>query len=465
MPMRLRTLLRLAALLVALLLILRIVGRPFASPALGYIAKVTCSQVFVGGLSADAAIAELPKLAVTKAIRTTVDVPARRARATLPLILTREARYHAGLGCTLVPLGADLVTFPELSEAAALSDSLAARPWPEGDQPLATVPASIDMAKLAAALDRAFSEPSSGERNTRAIVVVHQGRIVAERYATGFGPETRFPGWSMTKSVGSALVGTLVRDGALALDQRALFAAWRAPGDRRADITLRHLLWMSDGLDAEESYAPNGGATRLLFGSRDIAATAMANPSAVAPGERWYYSSATSNLLSQLVRDRVGGSLQDYLTFPRRVLFDRIGMRSAVMEPDATGLFVGSSFMYATARDWARFGQFYLQDGVWNGERLLPEGWVAFSRAPAPAAPLGEYGGQWWLNAGPPGDSTRRPFPQVPAELFYASGFEGQTVAVLPSRALVVVRLGLSRPDDAYDLGELLSGVLAAIAP
>ncbi len=462
--MRIRFLLRAAALFVAVLVVLRVVGRPVASPALGYIAKVTCSQVFVGGLSPEAAVAELPKLSVTKVIRTRVDADARRVRASVPLIAARVATYHPGLGCTLVPTEGEPQSFPNMPEVIARSDSANALPWPEGDQPLAQLPAEFDAVRLDSALTRAFREPArGGERNTRAIVVVHRGRIVAERYAEGFGPGNRYPGWSMTKSVGSALVGVLVKEGKLSLDMNGLFAPWRATGDKRAAITLRQMLWMSDGLAADESYEPTGGATKLLFGSRDIGATAMQAGQAKAPGSTWYYSSATSNLISQLVRDSVGGSLEQYLTFPRRVLFDKLGMQSAVMEPDATGLFVASSFMYATARDWARFGQLYLQDGVWNGERILPEGWVEFSRTPAPAAPLGQYGGQWWLNAGAPNDSTKRDFPRLPRELYYASGFEGQTVAVIPSRELVVVRLGLSRPDDAYDVTELIGGVLESI--
>lgn len=460
-----KTLLRvLAILVIALVLVLRFVGGPIASPALGYVAKVTCSQVFVGGLSPEAAVAELPKLSVTKAIRTKVDTEQRQVRATVPLIAARVARYHEGLGCTLVPTDGDPVTFPAMPAVAAATDSATALPWPQGDQPLAQLPEGIDAVRLDSALTRAFREPTSGgERNTRAIVIVHRGRLVAERYAEGFGPGNRYPGWSMTKSVGSALVGVLVKEGKLSLDMNGLFAPWRESADPRASITLRQMLWMSDGLTADESYAPTGGATKLLFGSRDIGGTAMQATQAKAPGSTWYYSSATSNLISQLVRDSVGGSLEQYLTFPRRALFDKLGMRSAVMEPDATGLFVASSFMYATARDWARFGQLYLQDGVWNGERILPEGWVEFSRTPAPAAPLGQYGGQWWLNAGAPNDSTKREFPRLPRELYYASGFEGQTVAVIPSRELVVVRLGLSRPDDAYDLTELIGGVLDAI--
>ena len=450
--------------LVGLFLAVRFAAAPIARPALGYLAKVTCSQVFVGGLSPEAAVAELPDLVVTRAIRTTVDVPSGRVRASIPGVITREAVHHAGLGCTLVPAEGEMVAFPAIPPPPPAAADVAALPWPRGDRVEPQAPVGVDGARLAAALDRAFAEPHPrGRRNTRAVVVAHRGRIIAERYAEGFGPETRFPGWSMTKSVGSALVGVLVAEGKLSLDSASLFPAWRGEEDPRRRITLGQLMWMSDGLAHDESYDPTGGATRLLFGARDIAATAAATPSRSEPGSTWYYASAASNLIAQLVRGAVGGTLTDYLTFPRRVLFDRIGMQSAVMEPDATGLFVTSSFMYATARDWARFGQLYLQDGVWHGERILPAGWVRYSVTPAPAAMVGEYGAQWWLNAGAAKDTAHRPFPKVPREFYRAAGFEGQLVGVVPSAELVVVRLGLSRPDQAFDPGELMADVLAAV--
>jgi hypothetical protein len=442
----------------------RLALAPIARPALGYVAKVTCSQVFVGGLTPEAAIAELPDLAVTKVIRTAVDLPATRVRASIPGMAARVAVHHPGLGCTLVPAGGEIASFPELPSVPPPRPDEAVRAWPQGDVVEPVVPPGVDSAKLSAALDRAFAEPGGGlRRNTRAVVVVHRGRVIAERYAEGFGPATRFPGWSMTKSVGATLAGILAGEGRLSLDSAGLFAAWRGAGDPRGKITLRQLMWMSDGLAHDESYTPRGGATRLLFGAGDIAATAVETPSRSAPGSTWYYASATSNLIAQLVREAVGGSLTDYLTFPRRALFDRIGMRSAVMEPDATGLFVASSFMYATARDWARFGLLYLQDGTCDGERILPEGWVRYSVTAAPAAPVGEYGAQWWLNAGAAKDTSHRPFPAVARDFYRAAGFEGQMVGVVPSKELVVVRLGLSRPDQAFNAGELVADVLVAI--
>jgi CubicO group peptidase (beta-lactamase class C family) len=464
--MRIRLVLRLAALVLSLWLIARVVGAPFARPALGFVAKVTCSQVFVGGLAPAAAIAELPDEPLAKLVRTTVDTSGGRVRASIPGIAVRTARHHPGLGCTLLPLKGELTIFPPQPRTPPLTAAHAQLPWPDGERVLRDIPEELSATQLRSALARAFAEPDrAAARTTRAVIVVYRGQIVAERYAPGFGPETRFPGWSMTKSVGSALVGTLVAQGRLHLDASGLFPEWLGDDDARRVITLRHLLWMSDGLAHDESYTPTGGATRLLFASDDIAATAAATPLRRAPGTVWYYASAASNLAARVMRDSVGGALADYLTYPRRALFDRIGMRSAVMEPDATGLFVASSFMYATARDWARFGLLYLRDGVWDGERILPEGWVRFSATPAPAAPLGEYGAGWWLNAGAADDSTRRPFPRLPRDLYRAAGFEGQTVAIVPSADLVVVRLGLSRPDTAFDLTELMTDVLEALPP
>jgi CubicO group peptidase (beta-lactamase class C family) len=311
------------------------------------------------------------------------------------------------------------------------------------------------------ALEAAFTEPGGDVvRNTRAVVIVHGGRIIAERYAGGVGAATSLPGWSMTKSVNSALVGVLAGAGRLRLDGAALLPEWR--GDGRSEITLEQLLWMSSGLQFDEDYGPRGEATRLLFGAADVAAKSAARPLAHEPGTVWSYSSATSNILARIVRDSAAAGFAEYLMYPRRVLFDRIGMHSAVMEPDAAGTFVASSFMYATARDWARFGLLYLRDGVWDGERVLPEGWVAYSTQPAPAARRGRYGAQWWLNAGEADDASLRPMPRLPRDTYWAAGFEGQYVVVVPSADLVVVRLGLSRPERAWDIGAFMEQVLAA---
>jgi CubicO group peptidase (beta-lactamase class C family) len=221
---------------------------------------------------------------------------------------------------------------------------------------------------------------------------------------------------------------------------------------------------MSSGLDFREIYEPFADATAMLFRSFSTADYAAARPLAFPPGTHWSYSSGDSNILSGLLRQSTPGGDDAYHRLPHE-LFARIGMHSALCETDSAGVFVGSSFCWATARDWARFGLLHAQDGVWLGERVLPAGWVARVTAPARAAPLGCYGAHWWLNAGTPGAPDERPFRTLPPDLFYASGYEGQSVVVLPSHALVVVRLGQSEPEQAFDLEGFLRAVLAAFPP
>lgn len=254
--------------------------------------------------------------------------------------------------------------------------------------PKTELPTGVDKVKLAEAMDKAFSEPDPKKpRRTRAVVVVYDGRIIAERYAPGFSQSTPLLGWSMTKSVTNALIGILVGQGRLLIQEPAPVPEWSGADDPRGAITLDQLLRMSSGLKFIEEYTKNSDATCMLFGTHDTAAYAASQPLETEPDSKWSYSSGTANILSRLVRHTIGGTSADYFAFPRRALFNRIGMRSAIMEPDASGTFVGSSFMYATVRDWARFGLLYLQDGVWEGTQILPEGWVDYSRRPTPKAP------------------------------------------------------------------------------
>ena len=452
---------------------------PVARPALGFVAKVVCSGIFLGGASPDQAISDLPDEPIAQLIRTRVDTATRSVSASLPLVATRQAVYRDGLGCTLLSAADSATTARRASTPAApllepaanrrpLTDGAADRValWPEGervDAAAAAAASGIDAARLRSLIEDSFTEPDPAlPRRTRAIVVVHGGRIVAERYAEGFGPASRFTGWSMTKSVTNALVGILAGRNALDIDADRLRPEWSSPGDPRAAITLHDLLTMSSGLGFDESYAPTGAVPRMLFDSHDAAATAAASPLAHEPGTVWSYSSGTSNIISALVRD-VFTTDEEYLAFPRRSLFDRIGMTTAVLEPDPAGTFVGSSFMYASARDWARFGLLFLRDGTWDGERILPAGWVRYSVTPAPAAPAGQYGAHWWLNAGDPADTTRRTWPDLPRDIYYASGFDGQFLVVVPSHDVVIVRLGVTPDGRAWRLGPFLRDVLEIV--
>ncbi len=428
-----------------------------------YKAKLACSCAYVARRAWPGVLAnELDTLGF---IKVKLDRERRLARASLLGLGIGEevAVYAPGLGCTLAQ-GAD----PAALAARGKRMPPPAPPdprlsWPRGGA-AGPVPAGVDRAGLARALDAAFAEPDPAKpARTRAVVVVFDGAIVAERYAPGFGPDTPQLGWSMAKSVTGALLGVLVGQGKLGLDQPAPLPAWQRPGDPRAAITLRELLRMQSGLAWEEDYSnPWGDVLTMLFVAPGAGSFAAGKPLARPPGSHWQYSSGSSNILCQVMRRAIGDESQ-YLDFPRQALFGPLGMASAVMEPDASGTWVGSSFVYAGARDWARFGLLYLDDGVWQGRRILPEGWVRFCATPAPASG-GLYGAHWWLNAGEPGQPARRRFPGLLRDLMLAQGYEGQFVCVVPSRRAVVVRLGLTR-GRRWDPGPLLAGVLAALPP
>ena len=430
----------------------------------GYVAKTVCSGVYVSGRRPQAVLDAEIRLndpGILRVVSADVERSSRTVHSAFLGLGERVAVFRDGLGCTLA-LG---VGVGELA-ARGLPANVAAlpargAPWSTRDARDAGVgPSGLDPAAVSIALDEAFAEPDPvPTRRTRAVVVVQDGRLVAERYAAGLGPESALPGWSMTKSVVNALAGVLVREGKLALDGPLRVPEWSAPDDPRHALTLRQLLHMSSGLAFTESYGnPLGDVLWMLFGTGDAAGFAARKPLAAPAGQRWSYSSGTTNIISRALRGAVGGTEADYQLFPRRALFEPLGMTSALIEPDAAGTFVGSSLMFATARDWARFGLLFLQDGTWNGRRILPEGWVAFSVTPAPAAPDGVYGAHFWLRLG--SDYAGSGEHGIPPDTYHAIGHEGQILTVVPSRRLVVVRLGLSVGRGAWDHAAFLRHLL-----
>jgi CubicO group peptidase (beta-lactamase class C family) len=455
----------LAAVGLGLFLALRWV-RVGAQVGAGFAAKVTCSLVHLSGFEErhvveDYVASEVWPLGPVLAVEVTPD--GAEARALGGLFRARALR-RPGLGCTLVESGARWqVAGPADGVALARRALDPAAPWPAGHAP----PGEPPPAAVSAALERAFAEPGGpARRHTKAVVVVHDGRLVAERYAPGVGPDTPLLAWSMAKSLTMALVGALVRDGRLDPAAPAAVPEWHGAGDPRAALTLDLLLRQSSGLAFDETYGPTNDVSRMLFTRPDTGAFAAAMPLAHPPGTHWSYSSGTSNLIARLVRDAFGGDLGAMVRYANEALFDPAGMTSAFFEPDASGSFVGSSYAHMSARDWARFGELFRRDGVWEGRRLLPEGWVRYATTPTPAAPHGAYGAHWWLNAGTPGAPEDRPWPAIPSDVYAARGHSGQWVAVVPSAKLVVVRLGLTVPDEeAADGAETLVAELLRVWP
>jgi CubicO group peptidase (beta-lactamase class C family) len=289
----------------------------------------------------------------------------------------------------------------------------------------------------------------------RAVVVIDHGHIVAERYAPGFTAATPLLGWSMAKTVTASLVGMLIRDGKLALDQSGFWP----PGDGRDHIRIADLMAMSSGLRFNEDYGIVSDVTRMLYMEPDTAGFAYAQPLAHPVGESWSYSSGTANIVARILQDGSGGStpIQDKLFIP-------LGMNSAVIESDEHGTLVGSSYMYADAHDWARFAQFLLQNGAWQGHEMLPAGYVDMMATPV-AASHGQYGhGFVWLWGSDPIIEGQNPDVAfgIPPDTFYLSGHDGQSIAVMRSRQIAVIRLGLSPYVQRYSPQRLIQAVLEA---
>ena len=425
----------------------------------GMAAKTMCSCVFVAGRTAESVVQKefrvFPGLS-----KANINFTEDSTVSAKILWKTSRAIFRKGLGCTLLAEGDEgKIRNQTMSLPAQPLVDQDTIPWPTGNLINDSIPAGIKNDILSKTLDDAFFEKDLAKPlNTMAIVVVHDGKIVAERYASGLNHNSRLMGWSMTKSITNSLIGILVKDGELKTELPAPISEWE--NDDRKNITLNNLLQASSGLEWSESYfVPTSTFHKMFIHSDDKAAFARSMSLKDKPGERFLYSSGTTLILSGIIRQTVGDEY--YYKFPYEKLFYKIGMNQAAMEPDASGTFVGSSYCYASARDWARFGLLYLNDGVWDGERILPEGWVKYTVTPAPAATMGEYGAQWWLNAGAKNNPEHRKYPKIPADAYWADGFEEQYVMVVPSEKLVVVRLGVSH--NGFDFEKLVTGIIEAL--
>ena len=434
------------------------VGKGALKVATGYGAKRVCSEHWVAHRpAADAISVDISFLPVPVTI--TVDEEAHQVTARSVGGVKQVAVFREGLGCVVAAkvkpesLASQTLTLPPAV------DQYPASPFLDGVDPGTPLHPGIDRAALAAAIDFAFEEPDPNAlRRTRGVVVAHRGRIVAERYAEGFDASTPLLGWSMTKSVTAAMVGVAVQQGRMSITDTTGFPEWA--GTDREPLTLDQLMRMSSGLGFDEDYGAFGDATQMLYKSADMTEYAASFDLEHPIDTHWSYSSATTNLIQRALHDRLGS---DYLDFPHTQLFRRIGINSAILETDPAGIYVGSSYAWMTARDWARFGQLHLQDGLWKGDRVLPENWRAYVCTPTPDSG-GLYGAQWWLNQGlPEGQEGTREYPDVPADACSAQGFETQRVMVIPSHDLVVVRLGLTFQRGAFDTNAWVSQITAAI--
>ncbi len=409
-------------------------------------AKIMCSAVFITGLNPEFAAENVgyftsPYAERAKVGKPVIDRAKKEVRITLPNGVTRIAKYLGDQGCVTLPVGKNAVNFTPVKIKRSLPDA-SKQPWPMGDLlSNDALPAGLDMSKLKKAVDAAFEPDAS---LTAAFVVTWKGRLIAERYAQGITAQTPLESWSMGKSLTATLMGVLIQRGDYSLMQPAPIPEWQGGNDPRAEIRIADILHMSSGLrirsPMDPDYDPAGPYPDHLYlytGSVNSFHYAATRPQQWPPGTVGRYHNTDPVLTNYLIRLAVEKRGEEYLSFPQRALFDKIGIRTMVMETDPFGNFLAQGYEFASGRDWARLGNLYLQDGVWNGERILPEGYVKFVSTLAPAWEADKrpiYGAFFWIN----GDGT---FP-VPKEAFYMAGAGGQTTLIIPSHDLVVVRLG-----------------------
>jgi len=429
--------------------------------ATGVVAHNVCSKTFVSGLDPQTVFSETTEHAGIRRLRWALSYHLDRARqfveASFAGGLTSHAAFHEGFGCVLLH-GRDAQPYLLKSDIAALKT-------PKDPPLLAEIagPALVEPSDpaLKAALDHAFEEPATPPfRKTKAVVVVHDGKVIAERYADGIGAETPLLGFSMTKSVVNALLGILTQQGRISPSQPAPVPEWRGATDPRREIEVENLLRMTTGLALDETNSGFDPASQMLYLNDDMAGFAAKAALLAPPGKRWAYSSPTTLLLARIIRDITGGPEQA-LAFAWRELFNPLGMRNVTLEFDGAGTLQGSTYMLASARDWARFGLLYLNDGVIGGRRILHEDWVDFSAA---ATLDTDYGAGFWTNRSEHENAKGRVRLGIPRDAFYASGDLGQRIVILPSQHLVIVRLGdsVDSTGDIRGLGRLVKEVIAA---
>ncbi len=416
----------------------------------GYAAKNLASGVFLAGRSQESLEREDLNFSVIKYAKNTVDIENKRVTSRF-LWGKSTAIYINGYGCTLVrDYSEDEIrarTYPQVDVIPENPDTI---PWPMGDLITATVPEGIDVKKLEEAVLEAMADtiPSKG---TFALMVVYKGQPVAEVYREDFTSNNRFLSWSMAKSITNAMVGLMVKDGMIDIHKPIGLDKWKE--DERSNITLNNLLQMNSGLKWNETYGNLSDVTIMLHKTGDMGGYTANNLAEVSADSIFLYSSGTTNLTSKILRTTFSNDTE-YYKYPREALFNKIGMRTAVFEMDASGTFVGSSYLYATMRDYARFGLLYLNDGVWNGEQLLPEAWVNYTTSGSNGS-NGKYGAFFWLNG-------TNDLPDAPEDTFLCRGHDGQFIVIIPSKELVIVRTGYSKKGE-FDLNRMVKGILASI--
>lgn len=425
----------------------------YLAPAItGYAAKNLASGIFVAGRTQESIEREDINFFPFNLSSNTVDYDNKVVISSF-LLWSAKAIFNEGLGCTLVKdFSEESVKKLDYPNSLLHDTNLETIPWPSGDLISDTVPEGINMQKIKEIVNQVF-EDSLVYKGTFAVIITYKDQIIAERYRDDLNPATRFLSWSMAKSFTNALVAILVKRGILDINIPINLDEWR--DDDRKNITLNNLLQMNSGLKFNENYnkffLPD--APSMLMKEGDMGDFAASKKLYVKPNSQWSYSSGSTNIIQDYIRTQIGND-EEYYFIPQKALFKKIGMHSIVWEPDASGTFVGSTYLYASARDYARFGLLYLHNGYWDGEQLFPENWVTYTTTPVTDSE-GSYGSHFWLN-------QSNEFSGCPTDLFYCKGYDGQFIFIIPSKQLVVVRTGCS-PNNSFDSRSFLKKIVDSI--
>ena len=429
-------------LLFTVLLLIVFYNYPKLNIIAGYSAKMTGSSVFLAKRDLAFTDSTDTNFSPIHLAENRIDEETKTAYSSAFGLLNRKSVYREGFGSLLLVDGVQFdknsMPTPKRTEPDMVTE------FPYGNaEPKDSIFSNINYDKLNASVNEMFNDTNK----TRAVLVIYKDKIIAEKYDEGFDKNSLLLGWSMTKSITSTLFGILHCQGKLNVYDRAPFEEWK--DDERKAITIHNLLQMNSGLEWNEDYNTISDVTKMLFLTDDVTKIQLNKPLTGSPNASWNYSSGTTNLLSGILRKQFT-THQEYLDFWYSALIDKIGMNSMVVETDMAGNYVGSSYAWATARDWAKFGLLYLHNGNWNGDFLFDEDWVEYATTPTPTSD-GWYGAQIWLN-----DGGR--YPDVPRSMFSFNGYQGQNVFILPEQEIVIVRLGLTKNADVnHFLSEVLN--------
>ncbi len=416
----------------------------------GFSAKSVCSCTFEAGRDQQSIEKEDNDIDPIYYAKNVINSTEKSVTSTVFGLKKRTAIYKEGVGCVLLPEEIHSLKPTQYKPNRNYVPNNLPYPYGDGAQK-DIIFNNINYPALENAVNNAFDKEGENIKKTRTVLVIYKDQIIAEKYAPKFTKETKLLGWSMTKSITSALFGILEKQGKINVNQQNLFKEWK--NDERSKITLNNLLQMNSGLEWVEDYNTMSDITKMLFLENDMSQIQLLKPFVGKPNNSWNYSSGTTNLLSKYIRNQFK-THQAYLDFWYAALIDKIGMHSMIIETDLSGNYVGSSYGWATTRDWAKFGLLYLHKGNWNGVQLLNESWINYTTTPTNGS-NGAYGAQFWLNAG-------GVYPNAPKDLYSCNGYQGQHIFIIPSKDLVIVRMGLTEAPE-FDFDTMLKEIVNSI--